>query len=284
MPPALAAIGITSVFLQTVITGALIGAALGGLTAAISGGDIGKGILFGAVGGAVGGALMYGLSAVTSSLGAGTTSAVTGAAPTNLGSAALNSAAYGTSMTEGALIQAGTSTASMAPAASGSFLSNTWKGLSSSFVSPEGLGQAVVAGGIQAYAGNVQQQRQLEALQKEKALDRQQATEDAAKAHEYAMAEIAASHTGASYRPLSEELAMMEAEKQALLAKVDAEIEGQEALKQQEFDRVDADRELIGSTASALKGTGTRRPSRSTDTLIDITNRAKGVEPEEMVG
>jgi len=291
MPPVFVAIGFSAAMANAIVVGAVIGAAIGGITAAITGGDIFKGVLFGAIGGAVGGALVHGIGTVFSQVGGNLTTVSSGAGMGSVGPGA------GQAMSTAALQGAGAGVGPGAGQAMGSTVvtgatetvkksGGTWLSRTLGSIGGEigeGMGQAAVAGGIEAVATTYQQGRGIEAAKQAADANFERELVMLEESHQNALELIAArgeggSGGGPSYRPLSEELALADANRETVLAKVNAELDAQTALKEQEFGRIDADRELMAASAGALQ-LGNRTGSRSTQTLEELQERARQQPP-----
>ena len=272
--------------LKAVAIGAAVGAVVGGLTAAITGGDIAKGVLYGAAGGAVSGALVYGVGAIMGPIAGGGGATTTTASVLEGGG---SGAAMGTG--GGSFQIAGTNavgSGATGAAGGGSWLSSLWTDIKGGFSSGgeaggAAFGQQAAGSAINALAGTYNQKKQAEAAEDQLHTAAELAEQKAQADHERAKELLAINGGGgggggASFRPLSDELAMIDAQAAAAERKVNAELEGQKALRQQERDYLSADREMMASAGTALSaGLGTAS-SRSTETLADIQDRIRAGE------
>ena len=267
----------------SVVGGAIVGAAIGGITAAITGGDIGKGLLFGAVGGAVTGAISYGLGSVMESMKL--SSQVNWASGETVGGipkeALTNQMSITSANATGGvpnLIPEGAKVVTEAGQAAGKsgFLSSLGKSLGA------GFGQAAIGAGIggikDVYLAKKAGELQMSEAEKNRELEREKLRSAEARA---SMSGGGGGSGGSGPDYTIDELIRRDKmaaqeERTSILAKVDAELNAQKALRRQEYAEAGAGRER--ASAGARVGTGSRGGSRSTETLVDVQNRIRAGE------
>jgi hypothetical protein len=263
---------------KAILVGAAIGAVVGGLAAAITGGDIGKGILTGAIGGAVSGAIFYGVTvgiSAVSSAGSGVSSA---SEATAYGS--YSGGEYGGASGAGSAGGAGGGAGGAGGGAGeGGFFSDLWGSMKTEFSGT--LGQQAVSGAIQGATNIYAVNKQADATSELQDKAHQQNLEAMAQANQEAMdrmklqAELGlGGGGGGGGLSLEDQIALAKEERETILAKVDAELNAQKQLKEQDFAGMAASRERAAAGAGGtVVGGGDSTPrlrSRSQKTIVDF--------------